>query len=544
MSHDTQKRDSGQAKISRSQQIAYEQNQWHQDVAQLHKERTDLGHGDLTQEAFLALVPDDADMAKQSCIIALQERYKALTEQQGLLWAEDTVVKEFNKKHAVVHTGQTFILTEKNNTSGGVEFSLESKASFKLWNENKNIRCADGVERNKADIWLRSPERRDFCGIVFDPAKVGHKDGYYNLWKGFAREAKPGDSSLFWDHVRHNICGGDQERYWYVRRWVASVFQRPDQIHTALVLCGSQGVGKNSFVDPLGVLLGIHFAPLSNISELVSNFNYHLKDAVLIHANEALWGGNKKDLGTVKSMITDKKFLIEGKGKDRIPMQNFRHVILSSNEDWPVHLDSDDRRFYVIRVSEGCKENVPYFGAIQEQLDNGGYEALLYDLLHEDLTEFKPRIMPASADAFSIKIRSADSTHRYLYEVLLEGGFSIGMISSDRTPSSVGKSNTSGDKLGDLSGDNPVWQSAIPKEQVYGDYAAWCNSNGELSVSHTLFGKAIKKVLVSVMDTRPATGQGHRIRCYTFPTLEQTRGEFCKAFKEDPKRIFDTDDDL
>lgn len=133
-----------QGKINRSQQIAYEQNQWHHDVAQLHKERTDIGYGNLTQEAFLELVPDDSlDMVTRSGIFELQGRYKALTEQQELLWAEDAVVKEFNKSNAIVRLGQTYVLTEKKNPSGAIEFSLESKASFKLWNENKNIRCAD-----------------------------------------------------------------------------------------------------------------------------------------------------------------------------------------------------------------------------------------------------------------------------------------------------------------------------------------------------------------------------------------------------------------
>ena len=138
---------------------------------------------------------------------------------------------------------------------------------------------------------------------------------------------------------------------------MAYVFQRPDKVHTAIVICGSQGVGKNSFVEPLGILLGSHYVLLNNIFELVSNFNFHLKNAVLIHANEAFWGGNKKEIGTLKAMITEETCLIEGKGKDRIMVKNYKHVIMSSNEDWPVHLDPDDRRFYVLRVSKNHKED-------------------------------------------------------------------------------------------------------------------------------------------------------------------------------------------
>ncbi len=38
-------------------------------------------------------------------------------------------------------------------------------------------------------------------------------------------------------------------------------------------------------------------------------------------------------------------------------------------------------------------------------------------------------------------------------------------------------------------------------------------------------------------DKRP--GGESRIRCYVFPTLRQAREDFAKAFKEEPRRIFD-----
>ena len=40
------------------------------------------------------------------------------------------------------------------------------------------------------------------------------------------------------------------------------------------------------------------------------------------------------------------------------------------------------------------KEDFDYFGKIRQQLENGGYEALMHDLLHEDLTGFDPKVMP------------------------------------------------------------------------------------------------------------------------------------------------------
>jgi len=518
----TTKKPVRQPKITRNQQIEIAKGEWAKEANQLANEKSDIGYERCTWNAFLAIVPDDSlDVVVRSQIIDLQRKYNDLIDRQKIIWAEDNVINAFNEIHAVVHIDQTYILTEKINTLNGKDFSLESRQSFKTYYEDETIVCIDGIERSKADIWLKSPKRRKYKGIIFDPATTESTRGCYNLWKGFARIPRLGDSSKYWDHVRDNICNGDQELYIYVRKWLAYVFQYPVEVHTALVLCGSQGVGKNSFVEPLGLLLGPHFAPLSSLNELVSNFNYHLKNAVLIHANEALWGGNKKELGTIKAMITEHTCLIEGKGKDRIVVRNFKHVILSSNEDWPVHLDPDDRRFLVIRVSERRKEDHEYFKALQEQLEQGGYEALLYDLLHEDLTNFNPRRMPASADSFSIKMRSVDSPYRYIYDVLCEGGFFIG--TNDQNSS-------------------PVWQEMLPKDYIYKDYVGWCERNGEEILSKELFGRVIKRLIDSILDKRP--GGAYRMRCYKLPSLRKAQEEFSKVFKELPERIFDNYDEL
>jgi hypothetical protein len=509
-----------QRKISRIQVIEAAQKEWNNEAQELAQEKENLGYKHFPWDAFLEIDLDASiDITTQSKIIDLQTRYKELKERESVLWAEDRIIEEFNKKHAVVRVEQTYILTEKTDIFGRQDFSLESRLSFKNFYEDETIICIDSVERPKADVWLKSPKRRKYKGIIFDPRTTESPKDFYNLWKGFSKNPIKGDCLKYWSHIEKNICNDDKESYLYLRKWMACIFQYPDVVHTAIVLCGSQGVGKNSFVNPLGVLLGSHYVPLSNIAELITNFNSHLKNAVLIHANEALWGGNKKDIGTVKAMITEETCLIEGKGKDRIVVPNFKHVILSSNEDWPVHLDPDDRRFFVLRVAENHKEDHGYFKEVKDELENGGYEALLYDLLHEDLSNFDPRKLPTSSNSFSIKIRSCDSAHRYLYEVLCEGGFSVATLHDNEMP---------------------VWQPIIPKDAIYQDYISWCDQNKEVVQTKELFGRTIKK-LIMAEDTRP--GGGSRTRCYKLLSLRQTRLDFAKAFKEKPERIFDDFED-
>jgi hypothetical protein len=61
----------------------------------------------------------------------------------------------------------------------GVDFVLESKQSFKDSYENKLIKCTDDKYRSKAEIWLKSPDRREYKGITFDPTGNAEINGFY-----------------------------------------------------------------------------------------------------------------------------------------------------------------------------------------------------------------------------------------------------------------------------------------------------------------------------------------------------------------------------
>jgi hypothetical protein len=491
--------------------LAQDRAQWQEGKDKLETIKDSLGLSSFSLDRFLdhqfvvGLVEEAKTDEQASAIIQLRDSYSELIRQQALLWPEDAVVEELNKKHAIIHIDQTHVLTEKKDALMGTVFTIESRASLKNYYEASMVIDSKGRAVSKADLWLKSPHRRQYDGIIFDPSKIGHHEKYYNIWRGFSKKAIQGDATKYWQHVRENICSNNVDYYWYVRRWLAYLFQYPDIKHTALVLCGSQGVGKNSFVEPLGALLGNHYVPLSSMDELTSRFNLHLQNAVLIHANEALWGGNKKELGLIKAMITEKYCLIEGKGKDRIKMQSSKHLIISSNEDWPIHIDRDDRRFFVLSVSEQHKEDHAYFKALQQQLAQGGYEALLYDLLHEDLMGFDPRIFPQSFAAFDIKLQSANSVDRYIYAALVDGSFELEKLKGN-------------------------WLQDIIKQDLYDLYISWCSSNSESPVKNNVFGTTLKKLIPDVEDHR-ITMQCKRPYIYRFPSLKKARESFCKSFK-------------
>jgi hypothetical protein len=433
------------------------------------------------------------------------------------LFPENSITYELNKKYGVIEwNGQFYILKETNN---GRDFNLSNKQSFKDLYENQTIKLPNGKIETHAQIYLKHKERRTFHGIVFNPTQAAHikldDETYYNIWKGFTVNAKEGtDITLFLDHIKVVICSSDQGVIEFVMDWLARLFQFPNVLSHGIVLIGKPGTGKNTFVDTIGELLGNHYLPLDNISQVTSNFNFHQKNAVLIHANEAFWGGNKKDLGKIKGLITDKDFYIEPKGKDPIKVPNFRHLIISSNEDYPVHLDNDDRRFLVLQVSNKYQKNTEYFEKLHKLLGStGAKEAILHWFLNYKIKNMRSNL-PRTTESFELKIKSANSDTRYIYNALISGGFSIHQEIDDC-----------------------VWQPIIPKASVYEDYSKWCKNNAEELVTNTDFGKTLFKLLPSTGKPRPNI-KGTRIQCYEFENLKNTRSEFCKSFDTDIDKIF------
>lgn len=347
----------------------------------------------------------------------------------------DEWVERLNKRFALafVASGTVVIDEDGVDAENNRVVDFKSVEAFRLFYSNVNVQ----IERegrngsvihepvNVAKEWLQHPDRRSYKTITFNPAlPSGHCGDMYNLWKGFAVESKQGDCSFFWNHVREIICGGDEKLYTYVRKWMAHAIQRTDVLPgTALVLRGLEGIGKNTFADYFGSLFGTGYGMYSSMDKIFGQFNGHLKDKVVIFSNEALWGGDKRQEGMLKALITDPTRDVEMKGKDIFTIRNFARLIVASNNEWAVPAGLDARRFIYGNVSSARKGDHEYFAAIRLQMDNGGKQALLYDLLHEDISGWNPFQRPENNDlqGFDLKLRNMDLLQRFIFNWLNDG---------------------------------------------------------------------------------------------------------------------------
>jgi hypothetical protein len=446
------------------------------------------------------------------------EKYAAKQIQNAREEVDSPELRKLNAKHAVIEDigGKCKIISEI------YEHTLKrNRISYQTFDDFRNRYCHNrvqiAVDKNGNPIyaplgkwWTTHPMRRQYETIVFAPGR--DVSNAYNLWQGFACEAIPGDCSLFLEHISENICARNKEYYDYLLGWMARCIQKPDcQGEVAVVLRGEMGTGKGVMARGVGSLFGRHFLQISDPKHLVGNFNSHLRDCVVLFSDEAFWAGDKKHEAVLKALITEDTLAIEGKGVDLVAGANYIHLIMASNSNWVVPAGSQERRFFVLDVSQEKMQNKPYFAAIRKQLDNGGREALLHYLLTYDISNFEVRDMPKTGALQDQKLYSYSPEESWWFEKLEEG----------RLLRRHGK-----------------WEREVPKSDLHEDYVLFMQKLGVLrkhapSVLNKFLGRVSPDGpprLYQKMTIVNKTGQygeeytvSERVHYYEFSDLPQLR---------------------
>ena len=224
-------------------------------------------------------------------------------------------------------------------------------------------------------------------------------------------------------HLQDVICAGDEDLWWWLLGWMANLVQHPGQPgEVAVVMRGRQGSGKGVFARGLGSLVGPHFLHVSHPRHLRGHFNAHLEDALVVFADEVFEPGDQHGLGVLKTLITEPAIAIERKGRDIFMAPNRVHLLIASNEDLVVDAELDERRLLVLNVSDEHAQDHAYFGALADQMDNGGREAMLFDLLEFPfLDTINLRQAPATPALLEQKELSMKPHERWWFEKLKDG---------------------------------------------------------------------------------------------------------------------------
>ena len=120
-----------------------------------------------------------------------------------------------------------------------------------------------------------------------------------------------------------------------------------------------------------------------------------------------MWGGERQTASILKDKITSDRMMLEQKGKDAIPMPDLSRLAFVTNETWaaPIDASGDSRRYLVLEASGARKNDHDYFADMADQMNNGGLEAMMFDLLNrrpirEDWSHLRN---PPRTEAFAVQ---------------------------------------------------------------------------------------------------------------------------------------------
>jgi hypothetical protein len=362
----------------------------------------------------LGLSPDDAKVIADLAALpdmpyakVRKEKAKALDIKVGIL---DALVQGYRRAASPPEESADDFLSQMNDRffvsrEGGTTRVYENiidpemkrhyllRSTFKdIEDLFSNITVGTNVRGDPITLgkwWLDHPQRRTYPGgIVFRPGRAAER-GEFNLWQGWTIEPKPGNWSLLRDHLRDDWCRGNVVHFDYLRNLMASTVQYPErQGEIAVVVRGPPGIGKGLPIRLFGSLFGQHFMQILDAEHVVGRFNLHLRDCVVLFADEAFYAGNRKHADILKGLITEPMLNIEPKNVNLFTVPNRLHIWLSSNHAWVVPVGHDDRRYFVLDPAANHTRDRAYFGAMLKEMDEGGSSAMLHELLTIDLSGF------------------------------------------------------------------------------------------------------------------------------------------------------------
>jgi hypothetical protein len=397
----------------------------------------------------------------------------------------EAVIKELNANRFAVRVGKDTVYgLEEDDTL----FFQPARALYE-WYANQKVQVGtksrgegkgDPIHKTKFEIWREHPNRRSYRRVVFAPppfhVDVDPRD--YNLWTNYTVAplmpergtgpwlAAPEEQPLalrqwadqhalpicrpFLDLTHDVICDGVDAHYAYMVNLLALTIQLPGvPSEVATVMKGEQGAGKGTFARTIGALFGRHYIHLDRTEQLAGKFNAALSAKVVVFADEAFFAGDKRDLGSLKRLITEPTLAIERKGIDIIEEPNFIHLFMATNEDWAHQAGMKERRFFTVHVSNKHVQDHAYFNHINAVMKKGGpgLPALLCYLLTRAIDRDAVRSVPRTKELREQQEMSLPNELKWWRSCLYRGALGI----------------------------DGKWPTHVLPDDAYGDYLRWCD---------------------------------------------------------------------
>jgi len=362
-------------------------------------------------------------------------------------FARDSIINISNGGNSILITKN-----KKINTETGLEeyYYEHVKESALLKSLNVNVRILNPITKAGEDgkdpekyiyenlakaiaFILKDRTNKIKChnDIIFRPygineakPKIGDS---FNIFSGFAiQNYKPKEIINFTEtktfkHWSERLFGG-LESWDYVKKYIAHRIQFPNKRpDVAIVICSSQGVGKDSMREFLQRMIGYDYClTYNNVDNVFSRFNLEQRGKLLTFMNELGDKGTAyKQHEQLKGLLTKDTIRVEPKGYETYTVNHCSGYFMFTNNPDSLFIESGDRRFFMTKAMEdGIVNNHEYFKWIHKEKENVNvlYSAFKY-FSEIDLTDFVIRDIPNTEYKIEQKLECLSLPAKFMLEV-------------------------------------------------------------------------------------------------------------------------------
>lgn len=274
-------------------------------------------------------------------------------------WATDVIKKDKGKGRSSILLRKAFVDEWAHSVRPEV-FIHRDRPNIELSASEFNSTVDPFSDSKDTAALLKKEDISKGNILAYDP---GRKPGNYVLKNGerYINTHVPtliipqkGDIKPFLVYMEHLIP--DEKERDHLVKWCATLVARPDvKMHYGVLLISeAQGVGKSTLGEKVLIpLVGEWNTSSPSEKDVVdSAFNDWCAQKRLAVVHEIYSGQSAKAYNLLKTTITDKYVSVNRKFMPAFTIENWLHVFACSNSLRAMKLSSDDRRWFVPKVTE------------------------------------------------------------------------------------------------------------------------------------------------------------------------------------------------
>lgn len=346
-------------------------------------------------DAFENILKSSPRMRKIDAEVVSLNQYVAWVEKEGCVY--DLQSKEFIQK--------------SNFTNGSRYSTLETIAPTAK---------GTGVKRiSVSEAWLKHPHAQRYDYVVFRPEDMSavlttEAGGLsLNMWTGWRPE--PGNVQPFLQ-LSEFLFPDLREHADLPIKLLAYKAQHPgEKVPLAPVLVGPQGCGKSLWAECVRDAFAPYTAEIPT-SALNSQFNGWTERTLIAVINEASGETLQRCAPTLRSLISDKRVMLNDKFRLARQIDSYTMYLITSNDRGAGAYSADDRRMIVVNCPPKREES--FYRRVADWKHGGGGRALLHYLLHYDLQGWQPPVhAPLTAEKYMAYMENLTPIQRLAEEM-------------------------------------------------------------------------------------------------------------------------------